>query len=139
MILVDSSIWIRHLRQNDEALATLLEAGLVVTHPFVVGELAMGRLRDREDFLAAMHDLPGAITATDEEALGFVERHRLAGIGIGWIDAHVLAATALTPAAALWTGDRRLAAAARRLGLAAAASEIAATRRPLPRPGRFPG
>jgi predicted nucleic acid-binding protein len=92
----------------------------VLGHPFVLGELALGRLRDPEAVLGALADLPRAAVATDDEVLGFIGRHGLAGSGIGYLDAHLLAATALTPDARLWTRDRRLAASAARLSLAAA-------------------
>ena len=90
-------------------------------HPFVLGEIALGRLRDPDMVLGLMADLPQAVVATDAEVLGFIRRDGLAGLGIGYVDAHLLAAARLTPDARLWTRDRRLAAAAERLGLAAPA------------------
>ena len=118
MILVDTSVWVDHLRTSDEALAQLLRSGRVLAHPFVIGELALGRLRQRREILALLHDLPQAEVATAAEVLHFVEGHGLAGRGIGYIEAHLLASTRLTAGSALWTRDRRLAAAAERLGLA---------------------
>jgi predicted nucleic acid-binding protein len=91
----------------------------VLCHPFVLGEIALGRLRDPDAVLGALADLPQAVAATDAEVLGFIGRHGLAGSGIGYLDAHLLAATLLTPGARLWTRDRRLAAEAERLSLAA--------------------
>jgi predicted nucleic acid-binding protein len=91
----------------------------VLGHPFVLGEIALGRLRDPALVLGLLADLPQAIVATDGEVLGFIRRHGLAGLGIGYVDAHLLAAARLTPDARLWTRDRRLAEAAERLGLAA--------------------
>ena len=120
MILVDTSVWIDHLRRGDPALITVLEAGRVLTHPFVVGELACGRLRRRAEILELLRALPRAPVATDEEALAFIERRHLMGRGIGYLDIHLLASVALAGTARLWTRDRRLAAAAEDLGLAVA-------------------
>jgi predicted nucleic acid-binding protein len=118
MILVDTSVWIDHLRAGDKRLATLLNSGMVLAHPFVVGELALGNLRQREVVLTAMSDLPRAIVATDGEVLHFIHRYALFGRGIGYVDAHLLAAVQLTPDAALWTSDERLHGVAVELGLA---------------------
>ena len=117
MILVDSSVWIDHLRRGDARLADLLSAGQVLTHPFVIGELAMGQLHQRGAILGALHGLPRAVAATDEEVLAMTDRERLHGLGIGWVDAHLLAATRLSEAARLWTRDRRLRSVAVRLGI----------------------
>jgi predicted nucleic acid-binding protein len=117
MILVDTSIWVDHLRQGDARLKRLLEAGQVVIHPFVVGELALGNLRQRNLVLSSLRDLPHAVSAGDAEVLDFIERHALAGLGIGWVDAHLLASARLT-SAWLWTRDKRLSAVAVRLSLA---------------------
>lgn len=118
MILVDTSVWIDHLRVNDERLARLLSEGRVLAHPFVTGELALGNLHNRNAVLGALQDLPQAPVATDDEALRFIEQNALYGIGIGYIDAHLLAAVRLAPGTALWTRDKRLLAASTRLGLA---------------------
>lgn len=118
MILVDTSVWIDHLRRGDRRLAGLLEAGRALGHPFVAGELALGNLHSRSAVLDALRNLPQATRASDEETLLFIENERLFGLGIGYVDAHLLAATRLTPGAALWTRDGRLAAAAERLGVA---------------------
>lgn len=117
MILVDTSIWIDHLRQGDEQLARLLDQGQVLAHPFVTGELALGSLRNRDEILGALQDLPQASVATDDEVLRFIQQNALFGIGIGYVDAHLLAAVRLSPGAALWTRDRRLLAAGKTLGL----------------------
>lgn len=119
MILVDTSVWVDHLRAGHPALVQLLNAGQVMAHPFVVGELALGRLRQREVVLGALQDLPQASVAGEAEVLRFIERNKLFALGIGYVDAHLLAAVRLTPGALLWTRDRRLAAAADRLSLAA--------------------
>lgn len=99
-------------------MSALLEAGEVLTHAFIVGELALGNLRDRDKILADFRLLPHARSAAHEEVLQFVDHHRLFGRGIGYVDAHLLAATALSEDARLWTFDRNLAAAAAHLALA---------------------
>lgn len=117
MILVDTSIWIDHLRQRDEGLSKLLNQGQVLAHPFVIGELALGSLQNRAAILGALQDLPQAPVATEGEVLSFIEQNALYGMGIGYIDAHLLAAVRLSPGATLWTRDKRLLAAGTGLGL----------------------
>lgn len=117
MFLVDTSVWIDHLRAGDDELARLLQAGFVVAHPLLVGELAMGNLRARETIIELMQALPQAVVAGDDEVLAYVSRHRLFGIGIGYGDAHLLASAKLTAGIKLWTRDRRLRDAAARLAL----------------------
>ncbi len=119
MILVDSSVWINHLRAADERLTALLDAREVLGHPFVVGELALGHLRPRDATLRELQALPAAVVAQDEDVLALINRLPLFGRGIGYVDAHLLAATRLTPEARLWTADRRLRTVAAGLGLAA--------------------
>ena len=119
MILIDSSVWVDHLRNGDPILASLLNAGGVLAHPFVIGELALGSLRQRALILGALRDLPQAIVAQDAEVADFIERNALFGFGIGYVDAHLLASAKLTPNASLWTRDRRLHEAAMRLGVEA--------------------
>lgn len=118
MILVDSSVWVDHLRSGDPVLTSLLNGGGVLAHPFVIGELALGSLRQRQVILAALRDLPQATVAEDTEVAGFIEQHRLFGLGIGYVDVHLLASVKLTPGASLWTRDRRLTEVATRLGSA---------------------
>jgi hypothetical protein len=118
MILVDTSVWIDHLRDGDATLAELLNGSQVLMHPFILGELACGNLRNRDEVLALLKDLPRAAVATDEEVLFFIERHALMGRGIGYVDAHLLAAAALGNATRLWTRDRRLRTQADALALA---------------------
>ena len=118
MILADTSVWIDHMRGRRSRFSAALENLLVLVHPFVIGELACGNLRDRNEVLALLHDLPLAVTATDAEVLAFIERRKLMGRGLGYIDAHLLASAALSGTARLWTHDRRLAAVAVQLGLA---------------------
>ena len=117
MILVDTSIWIDHLRQSDERLSNLLNQGQVLAHPFVIGELALGNLQNRGAILDALQDLPQTPVATDSEVLGFIQENFLYGMGIGYIDAHLLAAVRLSPGTMLWTRDKRLLAAGKNLGL----------------------
>lgn len=118
MILVDTSVWVEHLRRGAPALATALEQGTVLTHPFVLGELACGNLKNRAEVLRLLGELPAAPMATDAEALDFIERRALMGRGIGYIDVHLLASVTLTGSARLWTRDKRLAAVAEDLELA---------------------
>lgn len=118
MILVDTSVWVEHLRHGDERLAALLEHELVLVHPHMIGELCLGLPRQC-DALSNLMDLPLANVASDEEVIHFIEQETLFGIGIGYVDAHLLAATRLTPGARFWTRDRRLRAAAEKLSLAA--------------------
>jgi predicted nucleic acid-binding protein len=122
MILVDTSIWLGHLGHTDERLQALLEDGQVLGHPFVLGEIALGHLRQRAAILRDYRALPEAIVAGDHEVLGMIDRLSLASCGIGYVDAHLLAATRLTAGASLWSHDRHLAAAASRLNLAARVS-----------------
>ncbi|MBI5331375.1 MAG: type II toxin-antitoxin system VapC family toxin [Betaproteobacteria bacterium] len=119
MILVDTSVWIDHLRQSDPVLVGLLESGQVLVHPYVVGELALGHLKNRHDVLTNLCNLPAATPATEKEMLGFIEAQALYGLGIGYIDAHLLAAARLTPGTTLWTRDKRLLAVSEQMGLAA--------------------
>jgi predicted nucleic acid-binding protein len=119
LILVDTSVWIDHLRVADDRLAALLVDGSILTHPYVIGEIALGQLRQRDAVLAALEGLARAEIATDAEVLRFIEIHALFGRGVGYLDVHLLAATKLTAGARLWTKDKRLRVVAEELGLAA--------------------
>ena len=119
MILADTSVWIHHLRADEPKLVALLDAKSVLMHPFVIGELSIGNLCHRDVVLGTLHELPRSAVAEDYEVLQFIDRHSLFGLGIGYIDVHLLAAVQLTPGTSLWTRDRRLFEAADRLGLAA--------------------
>lgn len=119
MILVDTSVWVDHLRVGEPALAHLLDYGLVLAHPWVTGELALGHLAQRQEILGLLTGLPSAEIATDAEVLGLIEAEHLYGLGVGYVDAQLLAATRLTAEARLWTADKRLAVVARRLRLLA--------------------
>ncbi len=118
MILVDSSVWIDHLRAGEPALLDILNAGRVLAHPFVVGELACGNLKNRKEVLSLLQDLPAAPVATDGEVLFFIERHGLMGRGIGYVNAHLLSAISLAGTGRLWTRDKRLCAIAESMSLA---------------------
>jgi len=118
VILADTSVWVDHFRRCNSALAQRLEAREILAHPFVIGELALGHLEPRSRVLSDLQDLPQAIVASHEEVLRFIGEHRLFGRGIGYVDAHLLAATRLTAGATLWTRDRILDRAAVRLALA---------------------
>jgi predicted nucleic acid-binding protein len=119
LILVDTSVWVQHLRSTDAALVVALNRGEVLIHPFVIGELAMGNLRDRSGLVENLRGLPNVRSANDDEVMTFVEREKLYGRGLGYIDAHLLASVRLTPGARLWSRDRRLT-------VAAAALEVSA-------------
>ena len=119
MILADTSIWIGHLRRGDPLLAERLGQGRIIIHDFVIGEVALGSLRQRDRTLADLRTLPRTVRADDHEVRFLIESAPLHGLGIGYIDAHLLAAVRLTPGATFWTRDRHLHAAADRLGLAA--------------------
>ena len=108
MILVDTSVWVDHLRVGNAKLADALRAGQVATHPFVIGELACGNLKSREAVLSLLRALPVVSVADEDEALFFIEQNALMGRGIGYIDAHLLAATAIAAPTRLWTHDKRL-------------------------------
>ena len=108
MILVDSSVWIDHLRAANASLAELIGDKLVLIHPYVVGELAVGSIKGRGEFLSKLSDLPSATIATDNEVLDLIERRALFGRGIGYLDAHLLASVLLTDGAKLWTFDHKL-------------------------------
>lgn len=108
MILADTSLWIDHLRGGDPELAAWLDRGEVLMHPFVLGELAVGNLNRREALLRQLGQLPHAVAARPEEVLSLISREKLHGLGLGYMDAALLAAVRLTPDASLRTRDRRL-------------------------------
>ena len=116
MMLVDTSVWIDHLRHGDAALTAALEAGQVWMHSFVLGELACGNLRSRVEVLGLLQALPPMPVSTDKEVLFFIDQHELMGRGIGYIDVHLLASARLG-GAQLWTRDKRLHTVAAELGL----------------------
>jgi len=116
LILVDTSVWVDHLRTGNPRLVQLLEHDVVLGHPWVTGELALGQLTRRTEILGLLANLPQATVATHAEVLALVEQHALHGVGIGYVDAQLLAATLLTADTTLWTTDKRLTAVATRLG-----------------------
>jgi predicted nucleic acid-binding protein len=118
VILADTSLWIDHLRSPIELLDRLLNEADILSHPFVVGELGMGSIAKRQHILNGLRSLPQATVARDDEVQQFVERHKLFGRGLGYVDAHLLVSVQLTDEALLWTRDKRLIAAAETLGLA---------------------
>jgi predicted nucleic acid-binding protein len=115
-VLVDTSVWVEHLRYGEPMLRKLLLEGSVLMHPFVSGELACGTLKDRANTLADLHAMPAAAPASNKEVFQLLEGRRLWGKGLGWVDAHLLA-SALLSNCQFWTLDTRLAKAARELGL----------------------
>lgn len=107
MVLVDTSVWVSHLREGNVGLEKLLNDGKVACHPFIVGELACGNLQNRDEIITYLQSLPMAILAEDEEVLEFIENHQLMGRGLGYIDIHLIASAALTDVP-LWTLDKTL-------------------------------
>jgi predicted nucleic acid-binding protein len=118
MILPDTSVWVDHLRRKDETLQAQLDERAVLVHPFVIGEVALGHVSHRAEVLLRLH-WPRAMVADTSEVLRFIDRHKLIGTGIGYVDAHLLVSCRLTADALLWTRDKRLLAVAARLSLAA--------------------
>ena len=112
MILADTSIWVDHLRKGDMTMQRLLQQQLIVMHPFIIGEIALGHLGNRGVILQSLWELPAAAVANDKEVLRFIDSHALFGLGIGFVDAHLLASAKLSTGTRLWTRDRKLAAAA---------------------------
>ncbi len=117
MILVDTSVWIDHIRRPDESLRHLLEQSRVLTHPIVIGELAVGNLPDRARSLRHLGQLPAALTARHHEVLTMIERLKLYGRGIGYADTHLLASARLSRCL-IWARDRRLTTIAEEMGIA---------------------
>ncbi len=107
MVLVDTSVWIEHFRTGEPALVDLLTEAAVLIHPFVIGELACGNLKNRTRVLADLNALPASKSASHNEVVRLIEDRRLWGKGIGWIDGHLLA-SALVTGCQFWTFDRRL-------------------------------
>lgn len=114
MILADTSVWISHLRTREAHLAKLLAGGQILTHPFVVGEIACGNLKKRSEVLTNLRHLPEVQVVSHAEVMYVIEERRLWGMGVGWVDAHLLASAAVADCL-LWTLDLRLRAAAEKL------------------------
>jgi predicted nucleic acid-binding protein len=121
VILADTSVWVDHFRQGVPRLVDALGEQEILMHPFVLGELACGNLSNRAEVLSLLAEMPMTATASDDEALSLIETRALMGRGIGYIDVHLLASAFLS-GAVLWTTDKRLAAVAKKLGVAFAGS-----------------
>ncbi|MEO8758880.1 MAG: type II toxin-antitoxin system VapC family toxin [Devosia sp.] len=119
MILADTSVWADHLRAADPRLSELLRDGEIVMHPFVLGEIALGFLRKRAEWLVRLGELPSVHVAEPEEVLQLIERQALIAAGVGYVDVHLLATALVSSKCWLWTRDKRLGAIASRLGVAA--------------------
>ena len=117
MVLVDTSVWVVHLRRGDIGLETLLNEGYVVCHPFIVGELSCGNLKNRSEILSLLQALPIVTPAEHEEVMRFIENYSLMGKGLGYIDMHLLA-SAILSRVPLWTLDKKLKQVSLKLGLA---------------------
>ena len=117
MVLVDTSVWVDHLRNGRVGLADLLSEGVVACHPFVIGELACGGLKNRVEILSLLQALPASIVAKHEEVMSFIENHKLMNRGMGYIDVSLLA-SALLMGIPIWSLDKKLGEAAQRFGLA---------------------
>lgn len=117
MILADTSIWVDHLRGGHPEIDRLLHQSRLMTHPFVVAEVALGSISQRQTKLMLMDMLPQAVVATPGEVRRLIESHRLFGTGVGFVDVHLLASCLLTPGTVLWTRDTRLNAAAKFAGI----------------------
>jgi predicted nucleic acid-binding protein len=116
MVLVDTSVWVAHFREGNDRLRAALDKGEVLSHPFVIGELACGNLENRREILDLLQSLPRAAAVSDEEVRRFIELRRLMGIGLGYIDVHLLA-SALVTGVPLWSLDRTLHKTAERLSV----------------------
>jgi len=116
MVLVDTSIWVSHLRTGNTHLKSLLQNGEVVCHPFIIGELACGNITNRNEIIALLQELPTVKTAHHDEILRFIEAHHLMGIGLGLIDVHLVASSLLSKVP-LWTADKHLGSASARLSI----------------------
>jgi predicted nucleic acid-binding protein len=128
MILVDTSVWIDHLHRSEAALVMLLDSSSVLQHPMVLGELALGSVRNRTELLSSLAGLPAAGLATHAEVMHLIEQRQLYGEGLSLVDVHLLASVLLTPSARLWTRDKKLHAAAEGLGIAfSGGSDVTAT------------
>jgi predicted nucleic acid-binding protein len=107
MVLVDTSVWVAHLREMHADLANLLANGKVACHPFIVGELACGNLKNRSEILSLLEALPRVTAAEHDEVLAFIDNHSLMGKGLGYVDVHLLASVALSRLP-IWTLDKKL-------------------------------
>lgn len=120
MILADTSVWADHLRKPDPMMSACLDIAEIVPHPFVLGELAMGSMPRYDAVMESLQKLPRVDAARPSEVLVMIRQHRLMGVGIGYIDAHILASVRLTPDTQLWTREKRLRQVALQMGVASA-------------------
>lgn len=118
MILADTSVWIDYVRFGEPEFSRLLVAEQILVHPFILGELVVGNLKDRAAFIGQLRDMPQSIVAMDDEVLRLIEGRGLFGRGIGYVDAHLLASLSLTPGTLIWTRDKRLHTIAEAMGFA---------------------
>jgi predicted nucleic acid-binding protein len=116
MVLADTSVWVEHFCQGNIGLDSLLNEGQIVCHPFIIGELACGNIKNRSQILSLLNTLPTAFVVEHEEVMGFIEKHHLMGKGLGYIDMHLIASAMLTHVP-LWTLDKRLANISATIGL----------------------
>lgn len=107
MILLDTSVWIDHTRENNDHLFELLKAGKILIHPFMIGEVVLDSLGDHDKIIACLLEMPRPNVASETDVLSLIKNRFLAGSGIGYADAHLLASTRLTPESLLWTRDTR--------------------------------
>lgn len=114
---MDTSVWVDHFRRGDATLTALLRDGLVLIHPFVIGELALGTLRDWHDTVATLQELPQADVVSQDTYLALIDDEELVATGLGFVDTHLLASTRHRPGVHLWTKDKRLAARADTMGI----------------------
>jgi len=117
MVLIDTSVWVDYLRSGNDTLVRLLTQGQVCMHPMIIGELACGHLKNREQLMGLWQNLPSIVEASHTETLFFLDSHKLMGKGIGWVDLHLLAASLLSNNVKLWTRDKRLTHIAETLGV----------------------
>jgi len=117
MVLVDTSVWVAHLRQGNSDLEILLNNSEVICHKFIIGELACGNIKNRAEILSLLNALPKATQAKHDEVMRFIENYRLMGVGLGYVDVHLLASTLLTKTP-IWTFDKKLNSIATKLKLA---------------------
>lgn len=118
MIILDTSVWIDHTRENNNHLFELFNEGKILMHPFMIGEVALGSIRDSDKIIDSLLKMPRPKVASEAEVLSLIRNRFLAGSGIGYVDAHLLASARLTPECRLWTRDKRLRRAAEAMGVA---------------------
>ena len=119
MILSDTSIWIDHMRRADIRLVNLLKRASVLVHPFVVGEISLGSIKEFDAVMEALLTLPKAPVANDEQVRFMIKQHDIMSMGIGYVDAHLLEATMLSEGSRFWTRDKRLKRAVEKMHIAA--------------------